>query len=114
MDAELARAWASVAPSLYAEPLGLVAPEAIVRGVPVVASAIGGFSETVAENRTGLLFRNGDERGLADCLLSVARGDAFPDRRVAPEFVAETARRHSLVAHVERMREILGSVRGGP
>ena len=39
VERELEDAWALVAPSLWAEPLGLVAIEAIVRGVPVVASA---------------------------------------------------------------------------
>src|SRR4051794_30246408 len=42
IEEELAAAWASVAPSLWAEPLGLAAVEAAVRGVPVIASATGG------------------------------------------------------------------------
>jgi glycosyltransferase involved in cell wall biosynthesis len=49
VEQELARAWALVAPSRWEEPFGLVAVEAIVRGVPVVASARGGFAETVED-----------------------------------------------------------------
>src|SRR5262249_23191784 len=47
VDRQLETAWALVAPSVWAEPLGMVAPEAIVRGVPVIASSTGGFAETI-------------------------------------------------------------------
>ena len=49
----VADAWALVAPSLWAEPFGLVAAEAIAQGVPVVASAVGGFAETVEPGVSG-------------------------------------------------------------
>ena len=45
LDAILATAWATVVPSQWEEPLGLVAVESIVRGVPVIASAMGGLTE---------------------------------------------------------------------
>src|SRR5690606_20495241 len=60
VEHELADAWAQVVPSLWAEPLGLIALEAIVRGVPVIASAAGGLGEIVEHGRSGLLFPNGD------------------------------------------------------
>jgi glycosyltransferase involved in cell wall biosynthesis len=103
--ADLADAWALVAPSLYREPLGLVAIEAIVRGVPVVASADGGFAETVEEGRSGLLFPNGDAEALAERLARVCEG-AFPDHRPQPEARAVLARRHDLGDHVRAMEGI--------
>jgi len=112
VEEELARAWALVAPSTWAEPLGLVAPEAMVRGVPVIASATGGFSETVRHGAGGLLVPNGDVDGLAEAMLRVARKEAFPDQRVSPDVVREVAERHDLDHHVEMVRRILaGAVR---
>ena len=39
VEESLADAWALVAPSVWAEPYGLVAPEAILHGVPVIATS---------------------------------------------------------------------------
>ena len=88
VEQELERAWALVAPSLYAEPLGLVALEAIVRGVPVIASRKGGFGETVEEGVSGLLFPNGDEEALTVRMLEVARRSAFPDHAIPDSTVS--------------------------
>jgi 1,4-alpha-glucan branching enzyme len=102
---ELEDAWALVAPSLYREPLGLVAVEAVVRDVPVVASADGGFAESIEPGRSGLLFPNGDEAALAERLAAVCEG-AFPAHRPDPEARAELARRHDLGDHVRAMERI--------
>ena len=110
IEAELARAWALVAPSLWAEPLGLVALEAILRAVPVVASASGGFAETVDEGRTGLLCPNGDEAALAERLLRIVRREDFPDHRIAPGLVAAAAARHAIGRYVERLRALFSEV----
>ena len=102
VERELSDAWALVAPSLHAEPLGLVALEAIVRGVPVIASARGGFAETVEEG-SGILFPNGDRRMLTAALEAVASGSAFPEKRVAPEIARRTALRHDMTRHVDAL-----------
>ena len=104
MERELEVAWASVAPSLWAEPLGLVAMEASVHGVPVIATAAGGFCETVEDGRTGLLFPRGDQDALLDCLRVVASGSAvFPTAAAA-----QMAERFSVSRHVSVMRRIFG------
>jgi glycosyltransferase involved in cell wall biosynthesis len=113
VERELVDAWALVAPSLWAEPLGLAALEAVVRGVPVVASADGGFGETVEDGVSGLLFPNGDEAALADRLDAVARRRAFPDQRL-PEDVVRRARESTDVGrHVESLRRIFAQAAGG-
>ena len=57
-----------VCPSIWPEPFGLVALEAMASGIPVVASDIGGFHYTVQHERTGLLFSPGHSRELSQCL----------------------------------------------
>ncbi|HUP19082.1 MAG TPA: glycosyltransferase family 4 protein [Gemmatimonadota bacterium] len=106
VERELADAWALVAPSLHSEPLGLVALEAIVRGVPVIASALGGFAETIEEGTTGLLFPNGDGPALSAAMEAVAADRAFPERGIPPEAARRAAEEHDLGRHVEALVEI--------
>jgi glycosyltransferase involved in cell wall biosynthesis len=99
----LGDAWALVAPSRYREPLGIVAIEAIVRDVPVIAAADGGFAESVEEGRSGLLFPNGNRGELLERMRAVGERRAFPDHRPDPEARERLARRHDLGDHVRRM-----------
>jgi glycogen(starch) synthase len=55
-----------VVPSRYREPFGLIAVEAAQMGRPVVAARTGGLRETVAHQRTGLLFESEDTAALAE------------------------------------------------
>jgi glycosyltransferase involved in cell wall biosynthesis len=106
VESELESAWALVAPSLWPEPFGLVAAEAIMRRVPVVASAGGGHAETVDPRVSGLLFANGDETALLECLDAIAAGRAF-STHVLPDEVAESLRtRHDPKVHTDRLRAI--------
>lgn len=105
----VADAWALVAPSLWAEPFGLVAAEAIAQGVPVVASAVGGFAETVEPGVSGILHANGSEQELADALRSVADHPLTVD----PLAVAKIRVRHSLERHGETMRSIYSAAVAG-
>jgi glycosyltransferase involved in cell wall biosynthesis len=106
VDAALTEAWALVAPSIWAEPLGLVAIEAISRGVPVIASASGGFLETVVDGVSGHLVRTGDELALADSLVSAV--DAGPTT-VPDDVVEELRQRHDAGEHARRLTEVFQS-----
>ena len=57
-----------VLPSTLPEPFGLVVLEAMASGKPVVASAPGGPSETIADGETGLLVPPSDPAALATAL----------------------------------------------
>jgi glycosyltransferase involved in cell wall biosynthesis len=105
----LADAWALVVPSRWHEPFGLVAVEAIVRGVPVIASDVGGLRETVVHGVTGLLYPREDEAALTRCLIEVADGCAL-DEGSADGEVARLADRHDPNAHTRRLRQIFDEV----
>ena len=112
LDAEVADAWAVVIPSLWAEPLGLVALEAIVRGVPVVASADGGLGETVEDGITGLLFPNGDESALVERLDAIAAARSFPEHAIAGDVVRRAREAFDVGRHIERLRRIFAETAG--
>lgn len=121
VEHELADAWALVVPSLWAEPLGLIALEAIVRAVPVVASGAGGLGEIVEHGTNGLLFANGDLEELTRQLIVVASGREFPNHVLPDAVVRRTADAHGPDRHIGRLRQIFtelapprGSARRAP
>src|SRR5881409_1032760 len=62
------------------EPFGIVAVEAMVQGRPVVASAVGGLTETVVDGTTGRLVPAGDPARLADALADLVRSSALREQ----------------------------------
>jgi len=64
----MAHANICVVPSVWQEPFGLVALEAMVAGVPVCASDTGGLRDIVKHQDTGFLFPPGDAGALAHAL----------------------------------------------
>lgn len=62
-------AWAVAIPSIWEEPFGQVAIEAMINGVAVVASGSGGLGGIVRDGQTGFLVRPGDTDALAAALL---------------------------------------------
>lgn len=75
MTESLQAAWVQVVPSLWAEPFGIVAVEAMMRGQAVIASDHGGLREIVANGKTGFLVPPDDSESLAQALLRI-----FEDR----------------------------------
>ena len=59
--------------SSFGEGFGMVALEAMERGRPVIASAVGGLPEIVEDGRSGLLVPAGDVDALAAAILELVR-----------------------------------------
>jgi glycosyltransferase involved in cell wall biosynthesis len=57
-----------IIPSMVPESFSLVAREALIRGVPVVASKIGALPEIIHHNENGFLFPPGDAQSLRNLL----------------------------------------------
>jgi glycosyltransferase involved in cell wall biosynthesis len=109
IEEQLVDAWALVAPSLWAEPFGLTAVEAVVRGIPAIVSATGGLAETVEDGSSGLLFPNGDAEALAACLADVASGRGFAEG-LAADVVERAREKHDLGRHVSWLRGLFAEV----
>ena len=60
-----------VVPSIWREPFGLVALEAMAAGLPVCASDTGGLRDIVVHGETGFLFEPGDVAGLSQYLMEL-------------------------------------------
>lgn len=110
VEQELVDAWALVAPSLWAEPFGMVAPEAIVRHVPVIATGNGGFADTVIDGVTGLLVPNGDESALAGAMLAVAERRRFTEPTLPSDAVAELVQRLDGSRYAACLRDVFTEI----
>lgn len=74
------RSLLGIVPSLWPEPFGIVAIEALAAGRPVIASKIGGLQELVADGETGLLVPPGDPLALREAIAYLL---AHPEQRLA-------------------------------
>lgn len=72
-----------VFPSEWEEPFGLVPLEAMARGVPVVATTVGGAGEFLADGGNCLTFAAGDAEALVEALQRLARDAALVEHIVA-------------------------------
>lgn len=82
--AELAALYARsnvlVFPSVFEEPFGKTQIEAMAAGLLVVSSGSGGAREIIEHGKTGLLFKAGDPRSLAERLAGAHRNPAAAEK----------------------------------
>lgn len=69
-----------VVPSVWYEAFGLVCVEALSRGIPVIASDIGGLPEVVHHGKTGLLTPPGNATSLAESLQTMWDDPSYAQR----------------------------------
>jgi glycosyltransferase involved in cell wall biosynthesis len=101
----------AVVPSLWPEPFGLVAVEAMASGRPVVASDMGGLSEIVENGVTGLLVPPGDPAALATAMKRL-----IDDPKLAADLGAagrERARMFMATTFADRLERVYGEVLAG-
>jgi glycosyltransferase involved in cell wall biosynthesis len=75
-----------VVPSIWPEPFGQVAVEAMMCGKPIIASAIGGLRDVVVDGESGLLVPPGNASALRDALQDLL---LHPDKRSQMGLVGE-------------------------
>jgi glycosyltransferase involved in cell wall biosynthesis len=104
--AELLRpARALVFPSIWHEPGGLGALEAMAAGRAVIASPVGGLPEFVQDEHTGLLVDAGDDAALTAAIERLASDDASA-LRFGEAARARVIERHALSDHMHRLLQI--------
>ena len=99
----------AVVPSFY-ESFGLVALEAMACAVPVVATAVGGLSEIVVHEESGLLVPSNDPKQLAEALLILLKDKPLRCRlaegaRRRAELFSQERRKRQLLATIEKISE---------
>lgn len=99
------KATAVVVPSREPETFGLVGPEALLHGTPVVASDVGGTSDWLRHGQTGLSFKSGSVTGLAAAIRAVLERpeDALEMAETGREFCAENFVRE---LHISRLTSL--------
>lgn len=94
-----------VVPSMFDEPFGMVALEASIRGIPVVATRRGGLSEIVQEGVTGFLVESGQADELARKIRSLIENPDIADQMgaAARERVTRQFTEEKMVADFEKL-----------
>jgi glycogen(starch) synthase len=78
--AEIAQATAVLVPSRTREGFSLVAAEAAMAGVPVIATSVGGLPETVRDGETGFIIPPDDVSALAAAVMALLDDDERRER----------------------------------
>ncbi len=97
-----------VVPSVWPEPFGMVGPEAMSFGVPVVAFRVGGVPEWLHDGETGYLVEPRDIDGLARPIELLLR-DAPLARRLGERGRQLVQERFTIPQHVDRLEQIFAS-----
>ncbi len=102
---------AVVVPSIVCESFSLVAREALVRGIPVIASAGSGAAEIVRDGENGLLVPPGDAPALSAAFRRIAREGGLLERLAKG---AEAARVRTIGEQADDLEAIYRAVESRP
>jgi spore coat protein SA len=96
-----------VVPSIWPEPFGLVALEAMASGTCVVASAVGGLPEVIENRCTGVLVPAQDPQALSEAIAEILADPVLKGslERAAAERVARKFTWERLITEVEALMQ---------
>jgi glycosyltransferase involved in cell wall biosynthesis len=80
MELKINTAWVQAVPSRWAEPFGIVAAEAMMRGTAVVASSSGGLAEIIQHGENGFLVPPDNVEALAKTLLRLLQNRELAEK----------------------------------
>jgi len=109
MNRTMKGAWVQAIPSVWDEPFGIVAIEAMARGTAVVASSSGGLGETVEDGVGGFLTPPGDADALSE-KLTLILGDKLLASSMAAAAKRAASERFSEEAFLRQLFRIYDSV----
>lgn len=91
------------------EPFGRIAVEAMARGRPIIASAVGGLKEIISDGKDGILIPVGDSEAFTKAIVSLARDPRVrADLSSAAQDTARTLFSHARLA--DRLAKIIQSL----
>lgn len=76
----MGEATAVVVPSIWHEPYGLVALEAMCQGTPIIVAKSGGLPEIVGESEAGIVVPPGDSKALARAIIRIIENKDLASR----------------------------------
>jgi glycosyltransferase involved in cell wall biosynthesis len=95
----------SVVPSLWAEPFGQVAVEAMAASKPVIASAHGGLLDIVIHQKTGILVEPGDSLRLHQAMITLLENADFRQQLGSEGYLR--AKKYFTCSHVTDQIELV-------
>jgi glycosyltransferase involved in cell wall biosynthesis len=101
------RSFFGIVPSIWYEPFGLVINEMMIRGIPVIASNIGGIPEIVKDGYNGFLVSPGNILSLRDSIEMVLSAEGLSRMK---SNATMSATEFSLAEHCERVLEVYKKV----
>ena len=104
IDRQLCESDIVVVPSLWPEPLGAVAAEAMTAGAAVIASQVGGLHDVITDGDDGILAPPGDVAAWRSALDSLIEDDSVRAR------LGKRARRATAIRTVERHIDALDRI----
>jgi glycosyltransferase involved in cell wall biosynthesis len=105
VDELLREARALIFPSIWHEPGGTSAFEAMMQARPVICSRVGGMPEVVIHGETGLLYPPGDEKALAAAIDQLA-GSWEQAARLGTQAREYVMSRYTLRLHVDQLAKV--------
>lgn len=91
------------------EPFGRLAIESMATGIPVVGTNGGGLPELIEDKKTGLLFREGDVKGLAEKIISVYNNKDLSHALVQRGFI-KVNKEFGQSVYVEQLQKVFNLV----